>query len=167
MPRPARDYQPLIKGLTLIYAHVDYDSSQPEVSRMIWRVEDVAKNGGVKTARVSVRWGDSKPRLQELRADDQGVWAGKNLEIRLPPKLNDKWEVADDFYYARAVFSLKAKASAMSKDFENCLEVGFSNEDTDSGSRLYAPGIGLVREQRSGETYNSVLSLAHWEIPKP
>ena len=36
----------------------------------------------------------------------------------------------------------------------------------DGGSRFYAPGFGLVREEWSGETYNTVLSLAHWKLPK-
>ncbi len=166
MPK-SKDYYPLIPGLTLCYAHVDYSSREPEVSRLVWRVERVSRNGSGVRAQVKAQWGASPPRTHEVLADEKGIWVGKNLEIRLPPRLNDSWEVEEDDYYFRSVFSLKAKAGTMVRDFKGCLEIGFSNQDTDSGTRLYAPGIGLVREQRNGETFNSVLSLAHWEIPRP
>jgi hypothetical protein len=101
-----------------------------------------------------------------MRIDSNGAWVGKNLEIRFPTKLDDSWDVEDDQYYKRMVLSTKAKAGTIVKEFTGCLEVGFTNEDTDSGSRFYAPGFGLVREEWAGETENSVLSLADWRIPR-
>ncbi|UPT75386.1 MAG: hypothetical protein M0D55_06775 [Elusimicrobiota bacterium] len=165
MAKPKPDYFPLIAGATLYYVHVDYSQSEPEVTRMILRVVSAAQDGDTLRAQVTKQWGAAAPQTQELRVDGKGAWAGKNLEIRFPPKLGDAWDAADDPYYKRMILSTKAKARTIVKDFTDCLEVGFTNEDTDSGSRFYAPGLGLVREEWAGESRNSVLSLADWRIP--
>ena len=165
MAKPKPDYFPLIAGAALYYVHVDYSQSEPEVTRMILRVVSAAQDGDALRAQVTKQWGAATPQTQELRVDGKGAWADKNLEIRFPPKLGDAWDAADDPYYKRMILSMKAKAGTIVKDFTDCLEVGFTNEDTDSGSRFYAPGLGLVREEWAGESRNSVLSLADWRIP--
>lgn len=166
MAKPKSDYFPLVAGAALYYVHVDYSQAEPEVTRMIWRVVSVTQDGDALRAQVTKQWGAAAPQAHELRVDGKGAWAGKNLEIRFPLKPGDSWDVADDPYYKRMILSTKAKAATIVKDFTGCLEVGFTNEDTDSGSRFYAPGLGLVREEWAGESENSVLSLADWRIPR-
>ena len=162
---PRKDYYPLVRGMALYYAYVDYSRSEPEVSRMVWRVEQTGRKDGALLARISTRWGAGAPSFHEARVDARGVFVAEKLELRLPPKAGDSWKVERDPYFLRVVNSVKAPASGINRDFKDCVEVGFTNEDTDSGSRFYAPAIGLVRETWLGETYNSVLALAHWEIP--
>ena len=166
MAKPKPDYFPLIAGSALYYVHVDYSTAEPTVTRMIRRVVSVTQDGDVLRAQITKQWGAAAPQAHELRVDSKGAWVGKNLEIRFPIKLDDSWDVENDQYYKRMVFSKKAKAGTITKEFTGCLEVGFTNEDTDSGSRFYAPGFGLVREEWTGETENSVLSLADWRIPR-
>lgn len=161
------DYQPLLPGLALYYVQVDYDAEEPRVESLAWKVEEVRQRDGVVTARVSARRGLEDPRDYELRRDGRGLWLGKSLEIKLPPVLDESWRAEGDPYPLRRTLSLKARASAVAKDFEDCLEVGVSNEDTDSGNRWYAPGLGLVLERWSGESRNSVLSLVGWSLPRP
>jgi hypothetical protein len=159
------DYHPLLPGLTLYYVHVGYDCLEPTVERFAWKVEEVREAGGVKTARVSTRRGAQPSKSHELRLDSQGLWLEKSLELKLPAVLGESWTAQGDAYPLRRVLALKARAAAVAKEFEGCLEVGLASEDTDSGSRWYSPGLGLVMERWSGENRNTVLSLVHWTLP--
>lgn len=160
------DYQPLLPGLTLYYAWIGYDALEPEVGRLVWKVEEVHEQGGVKTARVSTRRDEKPPQSHELRLDAQGLWSGRTLELKLPPVLDESWTAEDDAYPLRRVLSLEARAATAAKEFEGCLEIGLTNEDTDSGGRWYYPGLGLVLERWSGESRNTALSLIHWSLPR-
>lgn len=161
------EIQPLVAGLTLYYVHVDRDRPEPELGRLIWRIEEVQESGRVKSARIMRRWNEDPPKYSELRLDDRGLWAGTTLEVKLPIVLEDSWTALDDEYPVRRVLGVEARASTVVKDFEGCVEVGLTNEDTDSGSRFYAPGLGLVLERWSGESRNTILSLIHWKLPRP
>lgn len=156
----------MIPGLTLYYAYVDRDRPQPEVGRLIWKVEESQESGRTTLARISSRWNEAAPKISELREDESGIWSGATLELKLPAVLDDSWTAEDDPYPLRRVLAVEARAATVVKDFEGCLEIGLTNEDTDSGSRFYYPGLGLVLERWTGESRNTILSLIHWTLPR-
>lgn len=161
-----KDYFPLAKGLTLFYAYVDFNEAEPAVRRLKWKVEEVVEQGQAKKAVISTQWDAEAPKTHELKLDAQGVWNAAALEVKLPPQEGDEWTVEGDPYPMRRTLSLEAEAQAFDRTYEDCLEVGASNEDTDSCSRYYFPGIGLVREEWTGESRNSTLALVHCVIPR-
>lgn len=160
------DYVPFIKGLTLHYAYLEREDAVPGLSQMVWKIEKVSGSGHDRTAVASRRWGDAEPATQTLHQTPQGLFIDGILEIKYPVALGDSWRIEGDAMPLRSVLSTDAEGLTMVKTFPDCLEIGFTNEDTDSGSRLYAPGLGLVREQCSGEGNNSILSLIHWVVPR-
>lgn len=154
MNKLTADYVPIQKGLTLTYVFVDHGHAEPAVSRVVWSVEE--SSAGL--AKVSIRVDAGPPAYSQVRVDAAGVWTDGLLDIKLPPREGDEWRV-DDAYPVRRVLSLDAVARALDKDYEGCLEIGLTNEDTDSGSRFYHPRVGLVREDWSGESRNTSLVL--------
>ena len=160
------EHVPFLKGLTLYYAYLERDDAVPGLSQMVWRIEHVSGSGRDRTAAATRRWGDAAPVTQTLHQTPQGLFIDGILEIKYPVVEGDSWRVEGDAMPLRSILSVDAEALTMVKTFPGCLELGFTNEDTDSGSRLYAPGVGLVREQCSGEGNNGILSLIHWVVPR-
>lgn len=157
---------PLLEGLSLIYAYVDHDHSEPRVGRMVWTVESVSDEKGARLAKVSLRW-DGRPALTcEVVASREGIRVDGALDIKLPLREDDEWRVENEEYPLRRVLSLSSTGRALERDYEGCLEIGLSNEDTDSGRRWYAPGVGLVREDWTGESRNTSLVLVHARFPR-
>jgi hypothetical protein len=161
------DYAPLAKGLTLFYALVDHDAPEPRVRRLIWTVEEAGEASGARVARVSLRWDERPKILAEVRASAEGVWTDGALDLKLPPVENDEWRAEGDAHPLRRVLSLGSTGRGLERDYHGCLEVGLTNEDTDSGRRWYAPGVGLVREDWTGESRNSTLALIRFSAPRP
>lgn len=160
------NYYPLHEGWTYYYASVNFGEVVPSVVRLERRIESVARQGDSTLARVSVREGLAPPRIEEVRLTPAGVWVDGLLEIKLPARENDEWNV-EDRHFLRRVLSLDAQTPGVSRKFyyEHCLEVGAGNTDTDSASKFYSPGLGLVREDWEGESRNETLVLLY--IKKP
>jgi hypothetical protein len=152
MNKLSTDYLPLEKGLTLTYVFVDHAHAQPDVTRVVWKVEEL--DGGL--AKASIRVGSRPPVFSELRKDEAGVRVDGVLDLKLPLVEGAEWRGGA---VVRRVLSFDAVARALDRDYEGCLEVGLTNEDTDSGSRFYHPRVGLVREDWSGESRDTSLIL--------
>lgn len=157
---------PLLEGLSLTYAYVDHDQAEPRVGRLVWTVESVSSEAGSRRAKVSLRWDDQAPVWCEVIADEGGVRTDGALDIKLPLNEDDEWRAEGEEYHLRRVLSLSSTGRALERDYEGCLEIGLSNEDTDSGRRWYAPGVGLVREDWTGESRNTSLVLVNARFPR-
>lgn len=72
------------------------------------------------------------------------------VEFPLPPRVGAEWEGGGD---ALRVESLAARCEVPAGAFTDCLRVVvlIAGGDSGSGERLYAPGVGLVRETLSDE----------------
>lgn len=164
---PELDYFPFIAGLKLYYASVSYSAMVPSVVRLFRTVASVARDDGGTTAVITDQWGADPAKSYPLRLDAAGLWDSRTLLFPLPLKVGASWEADAVRFPMCSVASLKAKASTLWGDYANCLQVDFGDEDTGSGSRFYAPGVGLVREQFGGEGDPWALVLLDVQMPRP
>jgi hypothetical protein len=140
------DYLPLTPGLRLEYrvrraqetrTLVVEQSSGPDGSvavRRTWTAPDGASE--TETARV------------ERRAD--GVYENGEKVLPLPARPGAAWSLPPRAY---RVAALDAAARTPAGDFAGCLRATYliAGGDAGAGERLYAPGVGLVREVCSDE----------------
>lgn len=82
--------------------------------------------------------------------DDAALRVEGVVEFPLPPVVGASWEGGGD---ALRVESLRARCEVPAGPFTDCLRVVvlLAGGDSGSGERLYAPGVGLVRETLSDE----------------
>jgi hypothetical protein len=159
---------PIVPGSACYYAFVDYNPSEPEVTRAIRRVLSAAPfppDGEGLVATMSWQWGAREPLSVQLRATKAGVWVDGSEELRFPVRPGQSWEADDDPYPNRTVLGVGLHVWTPDRAYDGCVEIGFTNESTDSGSRFYAPGVGLVKELWTGENFNSVLILVSTKGP--
>lgn len=72
------------------------------------------------------------------------------VELPLPPSVGASWDAGGD---ALSIESDRAAVRTPAGRFEDCLRVRvlLAGGDAGTGERLYAPGVGLVRESLSDE----------------
>jgi hypothetical protein len=146
MTNEAPDYLPLSPGLRL-----EYRVSRAQRTRTLVVEHSPAAGAGVVVRRT---WtspdgaSETETSRAERRAD--GVYCDGVLVLPLPPRAGASWTQAPRRY---RVESLDAAAETPAGKFTGCLSVGYliAEGDGGSGERLYAPGVGLVRETCSDE----------------
>jgi len=139
------DYLPLSPGLRL-----EYRVRRAQGTRSL-TVEHLAAAGGVLVRRT---WTapdgstESETSRGERRAD--GVYDDGERVLPLPARPGAAWSRPPRAY---RVESQGAAVSAPAGDFSGCLRVTYliAAGDAGCGERLYAPGVGLVRETCSDE----------------
>ncbi len=144
--RSAPDYLPLEPGLRLEYA---VNRAGEERALVVEHL--AAPGGGVLVRRT---WsspdgsGESETSLAERRPD--GVYADGALVLPEPPRPGAEWSSPPRSY---RVESLGAAARTAAGTFKDCLRVVYliAGGDGGCGERLYAPGVGLVREKCADE----------------
>lgn len=87
-----------------------------------------------------------------------GVIVGGRREFPLPPKEGAKWDESPD---ASEVISLSDKVSIKAGKFANCMKIVTMLAGGDAGKsvRYYAPGVGYILEEYSGEDKTCELEL--------
>jgi hypothetical protein len=134
------DFLPLRPGLRL-----EYEVRRAgELRRLV--VEHFAESGAVLVRRT---WTSPDGAVEtdssrgERRAD--GVYLDGERVLPLPARPGAAWALAPRSY---RIESLDAAAETPAGPFRGCLRVAYliAGGDGGAGERLYAPGVGLVRE---------------------
>ncbi|PJA14001.1 MAG: hypothetical protein COX65_06170 [Elusimicrobia bacterium CG_4_10_14_0_2_um_filter_56_8] len=95
-----------------------------------------------------------------------GVIIGGRREFPLPVKEGAKW---DEYPDSSEVVSLSDKVSIKAGKFAKCMKIVTKLAGWDAGKsvRYYAPGIGYILEEYSGEDKNCELELlAIYKVPE-
>ena len=95
-----------------------------------------------------------------------GVIIGGRREFPLPVKEGAKWDECPD---SSEVVSLSDKVSIKAGKFAKCMKIVTKLAGGDAGKsvRYYAPGIGYILEEYSGEDKNCELELlAIYKVPE-
>jgi len=142
----APDFLPLSPGRRL-----EYEVARAgETRRLV--VEHLAGGAGGVTLRRTWTGADGRAETEDARAElrADGVYVDGALALPLPPRAGASWSLPPRRF---RVESLSAAASTPAGEFAGCLRVGYliAEGDGGSGERLYAPGVGLVREVCSDE----------------
>jgi len=129
----------------------EYDSESSRGRRRV-RVEIVAVEDDRGTTRASGRSRvGSAPWLEfSVVEDASSVRVEGLVEFPLPPNVGAAWDAGGD---ALRIDSDRARAQVPAGRFQGCLRVVvlLAGGDSGTGERLYAPGVGLVRETLSDE----------------
>jgi len=135
------DYLPLIPGLRLEYA-VERAGQTRALT-----VEHLPAAGSGVILRRTWTSPDGSSESETSRAERRvdGVYFDGLLALPLPPRAGARWAFPPREY---RVESLDAAARTEAGNFRGCLRAGYliAGGDGGSGERLYAPGVGLVRE---------------------
>lgn len=155
------DYFPLRRGLVWEYRRSGADPAGHET----FRVLSVTEEGGRRTARCRrtvVENGRSRDFEVLVTADPGGVYSDGVKEFPLPPEVGARWRAEDVEF---EIETLEASVEVPLGRFQDCLKVVYriAGGDGGSGWRLFAPGVGLVREERSSETDPVELSLLRFD----
>ncbi len=142
----APDYLPLRPGLRLEYAV----KRAGDDLRLV--VEHLPAGAGAALLRRTWTAGDGSAQTETARVERRadGVYDGGVLVLPLPPLAGASWAVPP---YGFRVEEGLAAVEVPAGRFTDCLRVGYliAGGDGGSGERLYAPGVGLVRETCSDE----------------
>jgi hypothetical protein len=137
----APDFLPLEPGTRLEYAV----SRARETRNLV--VEHLAAAGGGVIVRRTWTAPDGTAESDTSRAERRpdGVYFDGVLTLPLPTAVGAAWSSPPRVY---RVESLDASAGTPAGDFRGCLRVVYliAGGDAGAGERLYAPGLGLVRE---------------------
>lgn len=140
------DWLPLAPGLRLEYEV----RRSGETLRLV--VEQRAADGGAVTVRRTWSGGSGPAETEESRLERRpdGVYADGGLVLPSPARVGAEWPAPPRRYRVEA---RDAAASVPAGEFTACLRVGYliAEGDGGSGERVYAPGVGLVRELCSDE----------------
>lgn len=166
-----QDYFPLIPGLIL-----DYEGEEigEPTSTSKFEILNVTKKWPTPRIYAQCRntWahgGDTGSRDIEIvkRIDDidhQGIFEGGRLLLPLPLKIGYSWA---EYPLQFTVDSFDATTVVPAGEFRHCLYIKYliAGGDAGWGRRFYAPGIGLVREDYSGEASGWSRILINHNVP--
>jgi hypothetical protein len=137
----APDFLPLAPGLRL-----EYSVKRARRERALVVEHLPARGGGVIVRRAwTAPDGTAETETSRAERRGDGVYFDGALALPLPPRAGAVWTAPPRAYRVEA---LDAEARTPAGRFEGCLRVGYliAGGDGGSGERLYAPGVGLVRE---------------------
>lgn len=167
------EYLPLIEGLTLSYHHSSTEFSGVETVEV--RIDSVAAfrdDARAKAVMTRIRMGQVRSSEFEIRRSRKEVSSGDGVlglarrEFVLPALPGKEWIEEPDRH---VIHSLDATIQVPAGRFTRCLRINTFLAGGDGGSaiRYYAPGVGYVYEEYSGETRGSRVSLAAFQFKKP
>ncbi|MBI4656413.1 MAG: hypothetical protein HY746_06685 [Elusimicrobia bacterium] len=158
------DYFPLKTGTRLEYKYksTEFDG----IAKIYIDILDVAKKPGKITARAQMtfilrdthetEYKITKDKKWVITAD--GIIIGGRKEFPLPPREGVKWDEHPD---ANAIVSMSDKLAIKAGKFTKCMKVVSSLAGGDAGKsvRYYAPNVGYILEEYSGEDKNCEVEL--------
>ncbi len=158
-----KDYFPLVEGSVWEYRRSGIDPGGSERLEVL----SVTESGGrieAQCRRTVVEGGS--PTVSEFLAvkDLSGVYIDDVKEFPLPPTPGSRW-VSPPVEFE--LESVEASVEVPAGRFLGCLKVRYwiAGGDGGSGSRVFAPGMGLVLEERSSESDPVTLSLISYRRP--
>ena len=158
------DYFPLLKGLRLEYEHVGSEFEGTE--KIVVEILSVKKQGKtiLAQAKMTIELNGeisvSNYKINQTSdwvSTDRGILGGRK-EFPLPPSMGKKW---DEQIYSCTVESLSDQISVPAGQFKNCLKISMLIAAGDAGSavRYYAPEVGYIFEEYSGEERHDEVRL--------
>jgi hypothetical protein len=165
------DYFPLLKGLRLEYEHTGSEFEGTE--KIVIEILSIKKQGNMVVAQTKMTVElKGKTKVLEYKihrtpnwiSTDNGIVIGGRKEFPLPPTIEKKW---DDRIYSCTIDSLTEQLSVPAGQFKNCLKVSMliAGGDAGSGVRYYAPDIGYIYEEYSGEERGDEVRLVSIKQP--
>jgi len=159
------DFFPIKQGRKLVYEYTTSESDGKDTVVVEFTGTSLSADGETATARVTVESKSAiKPVVFNVAKKAGGVFSydfigGENRkDFPFPLSIGAKWqsEAGDE-----QVVSFSSRIKVPAGNFYNCLKVSVAlgGGDAGSASRFYAPGVGLVYENVSGEGVNSRLKL--------
>jgi hypothetical protein len=167
------EWFPFLTGLSWTYHHTSTAFEGVETVRI--ELLEILHGPDGETARAALwrsRMGATPSRIdysihktgKELRAEN-GVLGASRREFSLPASVGTRWsEPPDDFKIASIDETIQVPAGR----FTGCLRVNAFLAGGDAGSsiRYYAPNLGYVYEEYSGETRGARVSLVSFSREK-
>ena len=158
------DYFPLLKGLRLEYEQIGSEFEGTE--KVVIEILSVKKQRKTVLAQAKMTVelkGKISVSNYEIHQTADGISTGNGIlggrkEFTLPPSLGKKW---DEQIYSCTVESLTEQVSVPAGQFKHCLKIGVLIAAGDAGSavRYYAPDVGYVFEEYSGEERHEEVRL--------
>ncbi|MCX5789492.1 MAG: hypothetical protein NTX64_13460 [Elusimicrobia bacterium] len=166
------DYFPLMEGYKLTYRHTSTEFEGTETVEIVLTDLRAFRDDAQATA-VLTRTRDGKPGQQENYAvrktarqvtAEGGVLKLRRMEFPLPLVPGKKWLEEPN---VSEIAALDAPIEVPAGMFRRCLRVNTLLAGGDGGStiRYYAPGIGYVYEEYSGEDWGSRVELVSFHVP--
>ncbi|HVE12527.1 MAG TPA: hypothetical protein VNI01_03965 [Elusimicrobiota bacterium] len=167
------DFFPLSAGLRLDYQLTSTEFAGTESVRVVIESVDAFRDdararvlltrsrGGTESqVRYAVRRG-----RREI-VSEGGVLGLARREFPLPALVGKTWVEEPDRH---EIASREASIAVPAGNFKNCLRVNVFLAGGDAGSaiRYYAPGVGYVYEEYSGEAWGARVQLIAFEFPRP
>lgn len=170
-PNGTEVYYPVQESRTLEYRYEspEFQNGEPGVSRITF--SKVRKEKRVTTAKLTevitngAEWGRwvSTLRLTATRVSFRDRVTGEEvLLLKAPIQKGTSWE---DGPYEVKIAAIRERVKVPAGTFI-CVKVSHWNEDIGSGSRWYAPGIGLVKAEQFGEHMPFLYELQRVDAPK-
>lgn len=145
----------------------EYDSDSSRGRRRV-RVEVLAveADGAVTRAVGRSRVGEGAWLEFSVVEDAASLRVEGVVELPLPPRVGASWDAGGD---SLRIDSDRARAEVPAGAFSDCLRVVvlLAGGDSGTGERLYAPGVGLVRETLSDEGDPSERVLVSYGMSDP
>ena len=169
----AAEYFPLKENTRFEYK---YRSTEFEgIAKVFIDIVKVGKKSGKTVAQVEMIF-----ELRDTHTDEytitkdakwlttaDGVMVGGRREFPLPPKEGFIWNESPD---ANEIVSMSDKVSIKAGKFQNCMKIVTRLAGGDAGKavRYYAPGVGYILEEYTGEDKTCELELVSvGKIPPP
>ncbi len=155
------DYYPLVEGLKL-----EYRAGSP-AGTVRYRIEVVCaaeSGGGLRAHCRRTPLDGGAPAQFTVTKDGRGVFLGRELLLPLPLEAGRTWERGPESF---RVDSLDAVQTVPAGTFRGCLRVVYliAGGDGGAGERLYAPGVGLIKDLRAAEDGSSETLLTRASLP--
>ena len=145
----------------------EYDSESSRGHRRV-RIEVVSVEADGGALRAACRTRVDGGSWLEFSAVEDGASLRVEgvVELPLPPSVGARWDAGGD---ALSIESERARAVVPAGTFTDCLRVAvlIAGGDSGVGERLYAPGVGLVRESLSDEGDPSERVLVSYGMSTP
>ena len=167
------DWFPLLEGLRLTYHHTSTEFEEVETAEILFTdIRAFRDDCLAKAVLTRTRMGGSVTKEYEVRKSAREVFSASGvlgcarLEYPLPALPGKEWDTSPDRH---RIASIDETIAVPAGKFRGCLRVNTYLAGGDAGSaiRYYAPGVGYVYEEVSGETAGARVCLVSIQLPKP
>lgn len=152
------DYYPLKRGQTRRYRSRAPGEGQAEYTVETVSVTSVPRGPASATMRNVVHTRPPQVSEYEVDKNDAGVFERGEKALPLPPRVGAAWDAGGRAYEIVADQEVVSTPAGL---FIDCLKVQYliAGGDAGGGTRYYAPGVGLVKEECADEADPFVAEL--------